>query len=434
MALEIMSAEQYRALDFDALEERKQAIIDAYDADDADFDMLDAESRTCAAEYDRRNKKAKMRSLAINEVKEGAGKVVEKSGTPKVQVVRDNSLGARAWEEMKRLGYTRDQRFQLSDIAFRAYNDNQTVGELDGGTNPNYYDYLLTQVDPTIHEGYRRERTIWDLFSHETTEKDSVTWFDEGALDGDAGMTAEAGAFSQLHVNDPEAKSVPLKKVTALWKQSDEILTDAPRFVTHVNSRADYRLDVVSEDQLVSGNGSGNNITGILNASGIMTASAAGYNLAFIESLLAKKTAIRKATPHFTVDTLLIADEDYDTIMTLKNSSDQYVLGGPLGIIYGNKVTVGDVLWNTIRIVPTPALTSGTTVLGAFKDGATVYEHVTGRRFDVGYDGTDFSHGLVTFRAYQRFALAVEYPKAFCKYTVSGSTGSTGATGTTTGA
>ena len=89
-----------------------------------------------------------------------------------------------------------------------------------------------------------------------------------------------------------------------------------------------------------------------------------------------------------------------------------------MGVIYGNNVTVGDILWRTIRIVPTPALTSGTSILGAFKAGATIYEHVTGRRFDTGYDGDDFSHGRVSFRAYQRLALAVEYPAAFCKYTI----------------
>lgn len=434
MALEKMSAEQYRALDFDALEARKQAIVDEYDAEEADFDMLDAESRACAAEYDRRNKQAQARSLKINEVMSGAGQKKEEAGTPKVQVKRDNSLGARTWAEMQERGYGRDERFQLSNIEFRAYNDVQTVGELDGASSPNYWDDTLTLVDPTIREGYRRELTIWNLFNHESTEKDTVAWYTEGAFDGSPAMTAENAAFAQIHVNDPERHETPIKKITAIWKQTDEILSDAPRFVTHVNSRAAYKLDTTIEDQLVSGNGTSSNLTGLLNTSGILTATAQGYNMAFIESLLKKKTAIRKATPNFNVDTLLIADEDYDELMCLKNSSDQYVLGGPVGLVYGSGVTVGDVLWRHIRIVPTPALTSGTSVLGAFKLGATIYQHVTGRRLDVGYDGDDFSKGRVSFRAYQRLALAVEYPAAFCKYTVGGSTGSTGSTGVTAGA
>ena len=422
MALEKMSAAEYRALDFDALEARKAAIVAEYDAEDADFDMLDAESRTCAEEYDRRNRKAQVRSLAIAEVKGGAGEVIETSETgakaARSAAKRDNSLGKRVWDEIQNRGYKRDERFQVSDIAFRAYNDVQTVGELDGESSPNYYDYVLTQVDEEIKEGYRRPMTIWNLFNHETTEKDSVTWFVEGAIDGDAGMTAENGAFSQLHVNDPVAMTAPLKKVTALWKQTDEILSDAPRFVTHVNSRAGYKLDCKVEDQLLAGTGTSNQITGLVNVSGIGSATASAFNMDFIESLLDERTKIKKATPNFIVDTLLLADEDYDALMKLKNSADQYVLGGPTGFVYGNGVTIGKNLWNNITMVPTPALTSGTAILGAFKAGATVYAHVTGRRFDVGYDGEDFSHGRVSFRAYQRLALAVEYPAAFTKYTV----------------
>lgn len=428
-----MDARAYRSLNSDQYQERRSLVLSLAeelpeDATEEQIRSIDAELGYIKSEDARRDAMTELRNFKAAEVIGGAGKVVG-SSEPKarVSVKKDNSLGARAWDAIKERGYTRDERFQVSNIAFRAYNDPQSVAELDGAASPNYFDETLTMLDPTIREGYRRPLTIWDLFNHETTEKDAVAWYTEGAFDGSAAMTAELGAFSQIHVNDPERHATELKKVTAIWKQSDEILTDAPRFVSHVNSRANYNLDIVIEDQLVSGNGNGNNITGLTNTSGILTATASGYNLAFIESLLAKKTAIRKATPNFMVDTLLVADEDYDTLMTLKNSSDQYVLGGPTGVVYGSQPTIGDMLWRTIRIVPTPALTSGTSILGAFKAGATVYEHVTGRRFDIGYDGDDFSHGRVSFRAYQRFVLAVEYPAAFCKYTVgSGETGESG--------
>lgn len=418
-----MDARAYRGLNADQYQERRSMVLSLAeelpeDATEEQIRSIDEELGFIKAEDSRRDAMTELRNHKAAEVIGGAGKVVESTEHKEVRVKQDNSLGARVYREMQERGYHRDERFQLPNIAFRAYNDNQTVAELDGENSPNYYDETLTLVDPTIREGYRRPLTIWDLFNHEMTDKDSVAWYTEGTLDGSAAMTAEAGAFAQIHVNDPVRHSAELKKVTAIWKQSDEILSDAPRFVSHVNARAGYNLDIVVEDQLIAGNGNGNNITGLANATGIGTASASAYNMDFIESLLDERTKIRKATPNFNVDTLLLADEDYDALMKLKNSADQYVLGGPTGFVYGNGVTIGRNLWNTITIVPTPALASGTSILGAFKAGATVYEHVTGRRFDVGYDGTDFSHGLVSFRAYQRFVLAVEYPAAFTKYTV----------------
>ena len=421
-----MDARAYRSLNADQYQERRSLVLSLAEElpEDATEEQIRASDEAMGiikAEDSRRDAMTELRNHKAAEVIGGAGKVVETSETPKARtsVKRDNSLGARVYEQIRERKLTRDSgQWQVNNISFRAYNDNQTVGELDGEASPNYFDETLTLVDPTIREGYRRPLTIWDLFNHEMTDKDSVAWYTEGAFDGSAAMTAEAGAFSQIHVNDPVRHSAELKKVTAIWKQSDEILTDAPRFVSHVNARAGYNLDIVVEDQLVSGNGQGNNIVGITNASGIGSASASAYNMDFIESLLDERTKIRKATPNFNVDTLLLADEDYDALMKLKNNADQYVLGGPTGFVYGNGVTIGRNLWNTITIVPTPALSSGTSILGAFKAGATVYEHVTGRRFDTGYDGTDFSHGLVSFRAYQRFVLAVEYPAAFTKYTV----------------
>ena len=420
-----MDARAYRGLNADQYEERRSLVLSLAeelpeDATEEQIRSIDEELGFIKAEDSRRDAMTELRNHKAAEVIGGAGEVVGTTEQKEIRVKKDMSLGGRVWEEMQERGIKRDERFQISDVAFRAYNDVQTVGELDGEASPNYYDYALTQVDLEIKEGYRRPMTIWDLFNHETTDKDSVTWFVEGALDGDAAMTAENGAFSQLHVNDPVAVTAPLKKVTALWKQTDEILSDAPRFVSHVNARAGYRLDCVVEDQLLAGNGSSPNLTGLVNVSGIGSASAEAFNMAFIESLLDERTKIRKATPNFNVDTLLLADEDYDALMKLKNNADQYVLGGPTGFVYGQGVSIGKNLWNTITMVPTPALTSGTAILGAFKAGATVYEHVTGRRFDVGYDGEDFSHGRVSFRAYQRLCLAVEYPAAFTKYTVGG--------------
>ena len=421
-----MDVRAYRSLNADQYQERRSLVLSLAenlpeDATEEQIRSIDEELNTIKAEDARRNALTELRNHQALEVIGGAGKVVgstERKAAP--AYVRDNSLGGRVWAEIQERGLTRDQRFQVSNIAFRAAGDPHADDQLGDASTLGYYADELTQTDTRIREGYRRPLTIWDLFNHEMTEKDSVAYYEEGAMEGGAGMTAELGAFSPLHVAEPTRKTATLKKVTAIWKQSDEILTDAPRFVTHVNSRAAYNLDTTVEDQLVKGDGTGENLTGITNASGILVPATmpTAYDLKFIEDLLVQKTRIRKATPNFVVDTLLVADEDYDTLQVLKNESDQYVLGGPVGLVYGNNVTVGDILWRTIRIVPTPALESGTSILGAFKAGATVYEHVTGRRFDTGYDGDDFSHGRVSFRAYQRLALAVEYPAAFCKYTI----------------
>jgi len=416
MDFEKMSAAAYRGLNADKYKERRALVLGLAeavpeDATDEQVRAIDAELGCIRDEDARRDAVAEIRGRDAKAVAMGAGKVLGSAGEAGE---RKLSLGARVVREMKEKGYTKGTRFSLSNIAFRAATDPTVTGVPDGD-----YADALTEHKEDILEGYRRQLTVAELFNQEMTEKDAVSWYVEGAVTGDAGMTAEAGAYSAVNVASPTKVTESLKKVTALWRMSDEVLSDAPRLVTNVNGRANYLVDIKKEDQLISGDGAGDNIKGLANTDGVLTESVTtGFGYDFIESMLDVRTKIMKATPAFQPDALLLALEDYDALMKLKDSNNQYVLGGPTGFVYGNGVTLGKSLWNTITIVPTPALEPGTSILGAFKQGATLITHVEGRRFDVGYDGDDFSHGRVSFRASERFVLAVEYPAAFCKYTV----------------
>lgn len=414
-----MSAAEYRGLNADKYQERRAAVLAVAeaipeDATEEQVRSIDAELGYIKDEDSRRDAIAALRNRRAAAVVSGMGKVVAVAGGEDARESRDMSLGARVVREMGEKGYTKGTRFAMSNIAFRAAGDPTVTGVATSD-----YTDALTEHKEDILEGYRRQTVVADLFNQEATEKDAVSWYVEGAVEGDAGMTAENGEYSKLTVATPTKVTASLKKATALWRMSDEVLSDAPRLVTNVNGRANYLLDVKIEDQLVSGDGAGDNITGLSNTDGLLAASVtSGYGYDFIDSLLDQRTAIMTATPNFQPDAILLALEDYDALMKLRDSNGQYVLGGPTGFVYGNGVTIGKSLWNTITIVPTAALASGTSILGAFKQGATLIRHVEGRRFDVGYDGEDFSHGRVSFRSSERFVLAVEYPGAFCKYTV----------------
>lgn len=70
-----MSAPEYRALDADQLEERRKEILDAADNPDEDEDIeaVEAESRACAEEFERRNRHAALRGAALAAVAGGQG-------------------------------------------------------------------------------------------------------------------------------------------------------------------------------------------------------------------------------------------------------------------------------------------------------------------------------------------------------------------------
>lgn len=89
MAFEAMTAEQYRALDYESLIARRDAIAAAYDDADVELSVVDADSKLFKAEIDRRNKQAELRSYKVSEVLGNKGNVIERTA----KVVTDDAEG-----------------------------------------------------------------------------------------------------------------------------------------------------------------------------------------------------------------------------------------------------------------------------------------------------------------------------------------------------
>lgn len=91
MQFEPMTAEQYRTLDRDALEQRRDLVANLLDKPGEggpSFEMLRSETDLIRSEFDRRDAAAQLRSMRISDVQSGAGKVVEtRDNRPNVKVV-----------------------------------------------------------------------------------------------------------------------------------------------------------------------------------------------------------------------------------------------------------------------------------------------------------------------------------------------------------
>lgn len=81
MEFQEMSELEYRKLDIDALNERKAAIIEeSRNAESkVSTDVLEAESKRCLAEFERREAEVQLRSAKVSAINDGAGTVVAQS-------------------------------------------------------------------------------------------------------------------------------------------------------------------------------------------------------------------------------------------------------------------------------------------------------------------------------------------------------------------
>jgi HK97 family phage major capsid protein len=320
------------------------------------------------------------------------------------------SLGQHFINSTKEAREKRGQRFQIGApdyVQTRANTDPHTTGGVTGPLS-----HLLIDVDPNLVTAYRRP-TISDLFNWGTITRGAIQYFIEGGREGNFTTVAEGGLKPQIKYGDPTPVVETLKKIAAFIKITDEMFDDLPFIVSEINGRLLYDLTIFEEYQLLKGNGSGTNLLGLYNRSGIQTLTSATVN-DNIDVIFKTKRMIANETG-LQADGLIINPADYETFRLSKDANGQYFGGGFFSGAYGNGGIIEEPsLWG-IRTVVTPMIDQGTVMVGSFRQGATPY-----RKGGVSVESTnsnedDFIHNMVTVRAEERIALAVRRPAAFVK-------------------
>ena len=297
----------------------------------------------------------------------------------------------------------------------------QVVGTWeDPGEGP-----ILTQYDRAIIRRLKRERpVIADLLGSGRIGNgtNAVSYLLENPLvEGGFGNVAEGGAKPQISFGLPSWETDAARKIAGHIKFSDEFIADLAFIKTEIDERLLYLLAMREEAQLLNGDGTGQNILGLLNRSGVQVEASANSG-DDADTIFRAMTKIATAT-ELSADGLVIHPLDYQKFRLSKDANGQYFGGGFFEGQYGNGggIAAQPPLWG-LRTVVTPAVRVGSPLVGAFKQAATLY-----RKGGVQVDATnshvdDFTNNLVTVRVEERVALAVRQPAGIVKVTLSTAT------------
>ena len=278
---------------------------------------------------------------------------------------------------------------------------------------------LLTQIDRTIVHAYRRPPVVADLLGSGTLgpTSNAVTYFVEGGVEGGFATVAEKGQKPQLHNLSPTAVTDALKKIAAWWDTADEMFEDAAFMVSEINNRGMYLLSMFEEAQLLNGDGTGSNVLGLLNRSGIQTETQAATGDSAQDTIFRAMTKVQTATG-LVADGIVINPADYQALRLSKDANGQYFGGGFFAGQYGNGGIVEQPpIWG-LRTIVTAAIPAKTFLVGAFQAAATVYRKGGVRVEATNSDQAKFTQNIVTTRVEERLALAVRIPAATVKGTV----------------
>jgi HK97 family phage major capsid protein len=213
-----------------------------------------------------------------------------------------------------------------------------------------------------------------DYFGQAPTTSSHYRYVQEGtATSGTAGV-AEGAAKPESTLIYSEVDE-PVKKIATSLPVSDELLEDAESFAGYLNGRLTNFIQQEEERQLLRGAGT-DELVGIIGRTGVNTLGTAAAGTIMAEHILKAATGSR-GSAFVDPDTLVIHPTNWQTLRLSKDTTGQYLGGGPWTGSYGqpNQVSTGYFssapIWN-LNVWVTTGVGLGTALLGSFKQAASI--------------------------------------------------------------
>ena len=247
-----------------------------------------------------------------------------------------------------------------------------------------------------------RRMTVRDLITPGRMDGNALEYVKETGFVNNAGMVAEAAAKPQSDLKF-DLVSTTAKVVAHYVKASRQILSDSSMLASYIDGRLRYGLAFKEEQQLLNGDGTGQNLLGIIPQA---TAYAAPGGLTSAQAMDQMRLAMLQAElAEYPATGHVMNPIDWTRIELLKDTTGRYIIGNPQG-------TTAPRLWN-LPVVATQAIAQDKFLTGAFKLGAQLFDRWLARVEVATENEDDFIKNLVTVLAEERLALAVYRPEAF---------------------
>lgn len=181
----------------------------------------------------------------------------------------------------------------------------------------------IADVDKTVAPQPRRVAAA-DFFSNATISGNAITYFVQGAYEGTPAVTAE-GAKKPQNSTSFTGTTLPLSKIAAYIKETDEILYDAPFLASEVQNSLIYQVGKIEDATVIGAIGA---------TSGIGAETYDGTNVTFADGILASILKV-KADSAYDASVVVINPADLKTLLTAKDQNGQYYGGGYFSGAYG---------------------------------------------------------------------------------------------------
>lgn len=255
---------------------------------------------------------------------------------------------------------------------------------------------------PGIITPPQRTMTIRSLLMPGRTASSLIQYVQETGFQNMAAPVAEGASKPQSDLS-LDLVDTTVKTLAHWIKASNQVLADVPLLQSYIDGRLRYGLMYVEEQQLLAGDGTGQNLLGLI-------PQATAFDTSLIQADDQQIDLIRRAmlqvrVAEYRASGIVLNPIDWALIETLKDANGRYIFGDPNGLR-------APAIWG-LPVVDTNAMPQGQFLVGAFNMGAQVFDREDANVQVSTEDGDNFTKNMVTIRAEERLALAVFRPQSF---------------------
>ena len=255
-----------------------------------------------------------------------------------------------------------------------------------------------------IIEKEYRPLSIRDLLPSSAISSNSTEFVKELLFTNNAAMVAEGAQKPESDMTFELATGV-VRTLAHFAKASNQILDDSAGLASFIQNRLSLGLNLVEEDQILLGDGTGQNLTGIIPAATdyVNTGIPSGSGATAVDKIRWAKLQVRKA--FYAASAVVLNPEDWAEIELLKSTEGAYLFSA-----FTSGATPR--LWG-LNVVESDAIPAGQFLVGAFNVAAEIRDRQQATIDVSTEDGDNFQKNMTTIRVEKRLMVNIYRPASF---------------------
>lgn len=297
-----------------------------------------------------------------------------------------------------RNGYTMHAPYQVKDI-FTA---------LPTGTPG---DFVTPQREGIVERAKRVSR-VRDLFPVQQTTSNMIEYFRVSGFTNNAATVTERSGSPAVFTTKPQSSmtvvgvQAPVRTIAHFEVAHRNVLDDEPTLRGIIDNELLYGLRLVEDDQILNGDGTGANLTGIREVSGVQTLQWSAGTVGDTRIDAIRRGVTKSLLAYYEPTGMIVHPNDMEDIELTKDGEERHLM--VMSVSLGAEAR----LWR-VPMVATPAITEGFVLLGSFGVGATLYDRMEGNIRVAEQHSDFFVRNAIAILAEERLALAVKRPESF---------------------